>query len=125
MFNFPAGDTIRVGRENPDYHSQIRGLSNDFKRDDMTKGRLLQSDRAYEKIASKFMKQRYDIRSRPVDKRENYIKRCVGLPGDTLVSKDGQLFVNGKAQGTYRGICNLTISLKLMELQLILESWMS
>ena len=99
VFNFPAGDTIRVGRENPDYHSQIRSLSNDFKRDDMTKGRLLQSDKAYEKIASKFMRQRYEIRSRPVDKRENYIKRCVALPGDTLVSKDGQLFVNGKAQG--------------------------
>lgn len=100
VFNFPAGDTIRVGTENPDYHSQIRQLSNSFKKDDMTKGRLLQSDKAYEKIASKYMRQRYDIRSRPVDKRENYIKRCVGLPGDTLVSKDGQLYVNGKAQGT-------------------------
>lgn len=98
VFNFPAGDTIWVGNENPDYHSIIRGYGQQFKADDMSKGRLLQSDHAYKNMARKFMKQRYDISSRPVDKRENYIKRCVGLPGDTLISKDGQLFVNGKAQ---------------------------
>lgn len=34
---------------------------------------------------------------RPVDKRENYIKRCVGLPGDKLKLIDSKLFVNGKA----------------------------
>ena len=33
--------------------------------------------------------------SRPIDKRENYIKRCVGLPGDTIVIRRGNLFVNG------------------------------
>jgi len=33
---------------------------------------------------------------RPVDKRENYIKRCVGIPDDTLEIIDAQLFVNGK-----------------------------
>jgi signal peptidase I len=34
---------------------------------------------------------------RPVDKRENYIKRCLGAPGDTLSVVDAQVFVNGKA----------------------------
>jgi signal peptidase I len=34
---------------------------------------------------------------RPVDKRENYIKRCQGTPGDTLSVVDAQVFVNGKA----------------------------
>ncbi|MEJ6506102.1 MAG: S26 family signal peptidase [Crocinitomicaceae bacterium] len=33
---------------------------------------------------------------RPVDKRENYIKRCVGIPGDTLEVIDAVLYVNGK-----------------------------
>lgn len=33
---------------------------------------------------------------RPVDKRENYIKRCVGIPGDVLEVKEGVLWVNGK-----------------------------
>ncbi|MBK0383394.1 signal peptidase I [Pedobacter sp. SD-b] len=34
--------------------------------------------------------------SRPVDKRENYIKRCMGVPGDTLKIVDAQVFINGK-----------------------------
>jgi len=34
---------------------------------------------------------------RPVDKRENYIKRCVGLPGDKIEVVDSKLIVNGKA----------------------------
>ena len=33
---------------------------------------------------------------RPVDKRENYIKRCVGIPGDELEIKNAVLYVNGK-----------------------------
>jgi signal peptidase I len=35
--------------------------------------------------------------SRPVDKRENFIKRCQGEPGDTLSVVDAQVYVNGKA----------------------------
>ena len=35
---------------------------------------------------------------RPVDKKENYIKRCVGIPDDVIELKDAQLFVNGKPQ---------------------------
>lgn len=35
--------------------------------------------------------------NRPVDKRENYIKRCQGTPGDTLSVVNSQVFVNGKA----------------------------
>ena len=34
---------------------------------------------------------------RPVDKRENYIKRCQGTPGDTLKLINAQVYVNGKA----------------------------
>lgn len=34
---------------------------------------------------------------RPVDKRENYIKRCQGIAGDTLSVVDAQVYVNGKA----------------------------
>ncbi len=38
----------------------------------------------------------YGIISRPVDKRENYIKRCVGVPGDYLELIDSKLYVNGQ-----------------------------
>jgi len=37
------------------------------------------------------------INNRPVDKRENYIKRCQGIAGDTLSVVDAQVYVNGKA----------------------------
>jgi signal peptidase I len=33
---------------------------------------------------------------KPVDKKSNYVKRCVGIPGDSLAIKDGIIFVNGK-----------------------------
>lgn len=36
---------------------------------------------------------RYD---KPVDKKTNYVKRCVGIPGDNLQIKDGIVFINGK-----------------------------
>jgi signal peptidase I len=39
----------------------------------------------------------YGLIPRPVDKRENYIKRCVGVPGDWLEVVDSKLFVNGIA----------------------------
>lgn len=34
---------------------------------------------------------------RPVDKRENIIKRCQGTPGDTLSVVNAQVYINGKA----------------------------
>lgn len=37
--------------------------------------------------------------ARPVDKRENYIKRCIAIAGDSLWIVDGQVYVNGKAVG--------------------------
>ncbi len=36
---------------------------------------------------------RYD---KPIDKKSNYVKRCVGLPGDKLEIKDGIVFIDNK-----------------------------
>ncbi len=38
----------------------------------------------------------YGVIYRPVDKRENYIKRCVAIPGDVIEIKNAKLYVNGK-----------------------------
>ena len=38
-----------------------------------------------------------DIISRPTDRRENYVKRCVGLPGQTLQIKNNIIYLDGKA----------------------------
>jgi len=33
---------------------------------------------------------------KPIDKKSNYVKRCVGTPGDTFSLKDGVVYINGK-----------------------------
>jgi signal peptidase I len=33
---------------------------------------------------------------KPIDKKSNYVKRCVGIPGDSLEIKDGYIYINGK-----------------------------
>ncbi|MDR1676565.1 MAG: signal peptidase I [Tannerella sp.] len=77
VFNFPAGDTVTLKVTNPDYYT------------------LLLEDGRETILANK---NRYgDVIYRPVDKRENYVKRCVGMPGDSLAIVDNQLFINGVA----------------------------
>lgn len=58
----------------------------------------------YSRIARQLVWDTYTVIDRPIDKRENYIKRCVGIPGDTLQIKDGYLYVNGTQQESYAGM---------------------
>jgi signal peptidase I len=46
------------------------------------------------------------ITVRPVDKRDHYIKRCVGLPGDSIEVRDGDLYVNGQPSPLIKGVQN-------------------
>ncbi len=78
VFNFPAGDTVAVKIQNPDYYTLVQQFGRKF-------------IEANEKDFG-------EIIYRPVDRRENYVKRCVGLPGDTLKIVDGTIFINGKEQ---------------------------
>ncbi|REJ80471.1 MAG: signal peptidase I [Bacteroidetes bacterium] len=41
-----------------------------------------------------------ETEGRPVDKKENYIKRCIAIAGDTIKLVDGKVFLNGKAAET-------------------------
>ncbi|HOM35998.1 MAG TPA: signal peptidase I [Bacteroidales bacterium] len=52
----------------------------------------------YYLLARKLVLECYDITVRPIDKRENYIKRCVAVAGDTLEIREGEVFINGKKQ---------------------------
>ena len=77
VFNFPAGDTVALKVQNPDYYTLVN---------------------QYGRTAVWTNKQVFgDIIYRPVDRRENYVKRCVGLPGDRLKIKDDIVYINGKA----------------------------
>lgn len=91
VFNFPCGDSILVGNENPDYYSQIRMNVRNFLAQDTS----LTPETA-EQLVRQRIRERFEIIKRPVDKRENYIKRGVGMPGDTLELVHGVLYVNGK-----------------------------
>ena len=41
---------------------------------------------------------------RPIDKKENYIKRCVGIPGDTIEIVNGVLYLNNKISSEPNGM---------------------
>jgi signal peptidase I len=44
-----------------------------------------------------------DMDERPVDKKDNYIKRCIAIPGDTLEIREAQIYINGKADRNFPG----------------------
>lgn len=94
VFNFPTGDTVIVGNENPDYYSQVRSNARGYMQAEQNRGVQMTRQEAEERV-KELMKRRFEITSRPVDKRENYIKRGVGMPGDTIALREGRLFVNG------------------------------
>ncbi len=77
VFNFPAGDTVALKCTNPDYYT----LCLERGRDVVHNNKEVFGDIIY----------------RPVDRRDNYVKRCLGLPGETLQIKGGIVYVNGKA----------------------------
>lgn len=103
VFNFPAGDTIFVGNENPDYYSQIRQSAEALQAYRAQDGIFL-SDEEAKAFARKELHKRNQLIARPVDKRENYIKRGVGMPGDLLEMKDTELYVNGEKAVDFPGI---------------------
>ena len=44
------------------------------------------------------------LKARPIDKKENYIKRCIGLPGDKLEVINRQVLINGKPIENLEGL---------------------
>lgn len=79
VFNYPEGDTVCTAwQSNLSYYSCVR---------DAGRERVWSDRNSFGRIVT-----------RPVDKRENFIKRCVGISGDTLQVINNQLFVNGKPQ---------------------------
>lgn len=77
VFNFPAGDTVALKQQNPSYDELV--MQHGRERIWMDKNTF------------------GDVVYRPVDKRENYVKRCIGMPGDTIEIRDNQVYIDGKA----------------------------
>ncbi len=104
VFNFPAGDTVIVGYENPDIYTSFRHKAIELKYEDKINGIATKSDDYYTSAARKYIYNKFEVITRPVDKRENYVKRCVGVPGDLLEIDDGIVVVNGESQEDIEGM---------------------
>jgi signal peptidase I, bacterial type/signal peptidase I, bacterial type len=94
VFNFPAGDTVVLEETNPDYYAIVRRRARDLK--EMEGGTSHKPDSYYIQSARKDIRDKYTVIFRPVDRRDNWVKRCIGIPGDTVTIKKGVLYVNGK-----------------------------
>jgi signal peptidase I len=58
----------------------------------------------YKEYVRKQIAEKYDVETRPVDRRDNYIKRCVAIPGETLQVINNDVYVNGEKQKNFEGI---------------------
>ena len=77
VFNYPDGDTVSTRfQSNVSYYSLVREYG---------RQRVWTDKQNFGEIVA-----------RPVDKRENYVKRCIAISGDTLKIVDQQVYINGK-----------------------------
>lgn len=70
VFNFPEGDTVVLQFPDQNYYSLIR------------------------RYGRNSVLNQYHIIARPVDKRENFVKRCIGISGDTLLITHSSVYIN-------------------------------
>ena len=78
VFNYPEGDSVYIFPE--------RTWSiHDFRRGSITPQRFMQIKSG-----------QADLVVRPIDKKDHYIKRCIGLPGDSLQIINRQVYIDGK-----------------------------
>ena len=77
VFNFPNNDTTVLEAPDRDYYQFVREAGWQAVNANMT------------------------VITRPVDKKENYIKRCVAIAGDTLELRNKTLYINGRPGQTF------------------------
>ena len=105
VFNFPAGDSVATAVPAEDLYRLSYQAGQQLSQPvDMSRLTLEQQRQVYDSYYQAGRKyidenpQTYGkIITRPVDRRENYVKRCVGLPGQTLQIKNRIIYLDGKA----------------------------
>ncbi|MBP5505674.1 MAG: signal peptidase I [Bacteroidales bacterium] len=81
VFNFPHGDTVLTRVPAEDYYAHVRINGREYTK--KTFGPVI---------------------ARPADKTDHYVKRLVGMPGDTLRVQDGLVYIDGEQQQVWDGI---------------------
>ncbi len=97
VFNFPEGDTVILEMQTQSYYGIVRQLAHELQERDMFAGSETNDQGFYNSEARSYLDQNYTRIARPVDKRDNYIKRCIAIPGDTLEIRSGEVFINGQS----------------------------
>ena len=111
VFNYPAGDSICQNMPfQTEYYSMCYGYGRQiFEQnfplalpvDSLPKAEQRSRFEEYYSLGRQYVaanqQQFGGIGYRPTDRRENYVKRCVGLPGDTLQIIEHVVYLNGKA----------------------------
>lgn len=113
VFNYPSGDTVALGQQNQDFYRMAYEVGEGLmmQRTGTSPRKMLSDSLSYEaqqRIFSDIYREGRNyitahpeqfgrIVSRPTDRRENYVKRCVGLPGQTLEIRNNRIFLNGRA----------------------------
>lgn len=84
VFNYPDGDTVALNRQDRSYYAMVRQFGWEYVNNPNSLNP--NTNQPFGKIVA-----------RPVDKRENYIKRCIAIAGDSLQIIDQQVYINGVA----------------------------
>ena len=106
VFNYPSGDTVANNFQAQDYYQLVYSTGAQALGVNEPSDSLAPAVQrmAYEKIYAVGHNMLWSepsvggIITRPVDRRENYVKRCVGGPGQTLQIKNNVIYLDGKAQ---------------------------
>ena len=111
VFNYPAGDTLCSSDQwqQQDYYAMSYGIGEQLYQQNHSMPQLKSLNRNQQRkyfdlvyaLGRNYIlshQQEYgEVVTRPTDRRENYVKRCVGLPGQTLQIKNRIVYLNGKA----------------------------
>ncbi len=98
VFNFPAGDTVCLDEQHRSFDAIVRDRQYELIGVDQRTKKELKPQLEYYEQARKEIWEERKIVVRPIDKKDNYIKRCVGIPGDSLEIRNGIIFINGEKE---------------------------
>lgn len=112
VFNYPDGDTVVMERQAESYYAIVREFEAMFDPNASPKEKENNYYRYSPEMIAMYqakypgayypgkgrevVKKEYKVKARPVDKRENYVKRCIAVAGDELKIVNKQVYINGK-----------------------------